>query len=224
MIEVPLTSIQIGKAQTLGTADQTTLLEREWRSGIFKAGINRAVSLCRGGIVGDEQADLAVHGGPDKAVCVYATRHLDSWRSELGLDMAPGAFGENFTVSEITEDDVCIGDAYQCGTAVVEVSQPRQPCWKLARRWNLKALPAFVQKTGRTGWYFRVLVEGEVSAPTDLELISRPHPLWTVARANAVMYNRKSDADLIAELAQIAELSTAWKQSLEQRIHRIERR
>src|SRR5690606_8606076 len=102
-------------------------------------------------------------------------------------ELRPGAFGENFTVKGLTEAAICVGDRWRVGgQAVVEVSQPRQPCWKLARRWGIKTLALHVQKTGRTGWYFRTLVEGMVAPDMYLQLIERPHPAWTVERANQI--------------------------------------
>jgi MOSC domain-containing protein YiiM len=138
---------------------------------------------------GDEQADLRVHGGPGKAVCVYSADHYPAWRQELGLaSMEPGAFGENFTVSGHTESDVCIGDIYRIHEAIVVVSQPRTPCWKLARRWNVPDLPRRFLRSGRTGWYLRVAQEGHVQRDAVFELLARPYPKWTIAHVNEVTY------------------------------------
>ena len=117
------------------------------------------------GIEGDGQADLVNHGGVDKAICVYPLAHYPHWQEMIGRELSPAAFGENFTVDGLTEADVCIGDTWRVGEDVlVQVSQPRQPCWKLARRWQRKTLALEVQESGKTGWYFRVLEEGTVQA------------------------------------------------------------
>jgi|TARA_B110000438_G_scaffold269415_2_gene285780 MOSC domain-containing protein YiiM len=213
-----LHSIQIGKAQTLGDPDKAAFFKKTWSTGIYKSGVSGPVAVGHEGIVGDEQADLTVHGGPDKALCVYSLDHYAYWKAELGLEFSPGAFGENLTVADINESDVCIGDIYHAGTAVFQVTQPRQPCWKLARRWEVKAMPALVQKTGKTGWYFRVLETGNLSAPAKLERSARPHPNWTVARANAVMHDRKTDSTQTKELAQLDALSKSWRESLHKRL------
>ena len=109
------------------------------------------------------------------------------------------------------ETDVCIGDVYRVGEAVAQVSQPRQPCWKLARRWRLKSLALTTQETGRTGWYFRVLATGLVAPGDSVELVERPNPEWTVARANWIMHWYKADLEAAAALAAVAELSANWK-------------
>jgi MOSC domain-containing protein YiiM len=140
-------------------------------------------------LAGDRQADLVHHGGTDKAVLAYSTVHFAYWRDEFpDWQLAGGAFGENLTIEGLCEADVCVGDVFEIGACRVQVSQPRQPCWKLSRRWNLPRLDARVKTTGRTGWYLRVLQEGWIEAGLELQLVERPHPKITVAWANSVMY------------------------------------
>src|SRR3546814_365776 len=120
----------------------------------------RAVTFL--GIAGDEQADLSVHGGPDKAIHHYPRDHYAFWDDALGghaLLASPGAFGENISTSGLVEDAACIGDRYRLGSALVEVSQGRKPCWKLGHRFGLATVPATVVRTRRSGWYYRVLEE-----------------------------------------------------------------
>src|SRR5262249_31091161 len=148
------------------------------------------------------QADLVNHGGPDMAVLVYAAAHYPAWREELKQPQMPyGGFGENFTVTGLTEADVYIGDVCAVGAAKVQVSQPRQPCWKAARRWRLKELPKRIIETGRSGWYFRVLQEGVVEAGMSVELVERPCPSLSVVRANHIFYHGQDDREATAELA-----------------------
>jgi MOSC domain-containing protein YiiM len=147
-------------------------------SGIRKHPITGDVDVDHLGIPGDEQADVH-HGGRDKALCVYPTSNYVHWAQILGRnDLEPGAFGENLAVDGATEDDVCIGDTYRVGTAVVQVSQPRSPCWKLTARWAIPAID--VQDRGLTGWYLRVLQPGRLRAGDPMELLDRPHEDWTV--------------------------------------------
>ena len=148
-----LESVQIGQPKQYGDPTATAINERAWETGFFKEPITTAVAVQATGLDGDGQADLTVHGGPDKAICVYPSEHFPHWHTSLGLAMQAGAFGENFTVADC-ESSVCIGDTYQAGDVIVQVSQPRQPCWKLARRWQQKNLTALVQQQGKTGWYF----------------------------------------------------------------------
>jgi len=159
MKTLTLLSIQVGRPREVGTDGASDPMDRPWTTGFFKAPIAGTVAITTTQIDGDGQADLVNHGGPEKALCVYPTEHYPHWTRELGFALPPGAFGENFTTDGATEPDVFIGDIYEADTAVLQVSQPRQPCWKLARRWRVKTLAALVERTGFTGWYFRVLRE-----------------------------------------------------------------
>ena len=191
-----------------------------WISGIWKAPVAGRVRLGRTNLDGDAQADLKNHGGPDKAVCCYAAEHYPAWREALGLpasDFPYGAFGENWTLAGLPEEAVCIGDVYDVGTARVQVSQPRMPCFKLGRRWERPSLPLEVQATGWTGYYLRVLEPGEVGAGDALTLIERPLPEWPVARVNRAMYVDKADADLADELGRLALLAEAWRRPFRRR-------
>ncbi len=209
-------SIQTSRVRTLGTPGAADPMDRVWSTGFFKEPVGGAVRVTQSGVVGDEQADRVNHGGPDKAVLAYSADHYPGWRTELALDLPFGAFGENLTVSGLTEADVCVGDVWRAGAVVFEVSQPRQPCWKLARRWRVKTLPATVVETGRSGWYLRVRTDGDLTAGTDLVLEQRPNPDWTICRANEVMYHVEDEA-LAWELARVPQLSMSWREMLTQR-------
>ncbi|MGV3532644.1 MAG: MOSC domain-containing protein [Chthoniobacteraceae bacterium] len=212
-----LLSVQVGKPRTFGILDAADPHDRQWTTGFSKETASGPVALTKLNLAGDGQADLKHHGGLDKAVCVYPRDHWTYWKAELGTDMPHGGFGENFTTSGAIETDVCIGDIFRCGTALLQLSQPRQPCWKLARHWRIKDLAAKVERTGRTGWYFRVLEEGTVETGNALQILERPHAEWTVAAANAVMHHRKTDWEAAAQLANCPVLSQSWKTTLAQR-------
>lgn len=203
-------SIQVGLPKQLGIEGTTDPMERPWTTGFFKEPIAGAVYLGKTNLAGDGQADLTVHGGVEKAVLAYSAKHYPQWQQELNLtDFPYGAFGENFTVSLQSEEDVCIGDIYAVGDAKIQVSQPREPCWKLARRWRRKDLPKRVIASGRSGWYFRVLSEGIVESGMPLLLIERSLPQWSVARVNNAFYRGKED---FSELASCSLLSSTWRQ------------
>ena len=192
----------------------------EWTSSIWKRPTPDRVHLRREDLDGNAQADLKNHGGPDKAVCCYAAEHYPGWRAALGkseAEFAYGAFGENFTLTDMPEEAVCVGDVYTVGTARVQVSQPRMPCWKLGRRWERPGLPLEVSGSGKTGYYLRVLEPGEVGAGDALILTERPQPAWTVARVNAAMYVEKADADLAAALSCLPHLAEAWRRPFRRR-------
>ena len=170
-------------------------------------------------VEGDGQADLSVHGGPDRPILAYCAEHYDLWQRELGLTAMPfGGFGENFTIQGLDEKIVCLGDRYAIGDLRVEVSQPRQPCWKLARRWGNKGLPALVIEHNRGGWYFRVLQPATVEAGMAVELLERPYPKWSIANANHAMYQGKHDLEATRELATLAPLSSDWRDYFEKRL------
>lgn len=207
-----LASLQVGRARRIDAAEP-------WESAIFKSPVDAPVLLTANGLLGDEQADRTVHGGPDKAVCVYSADHYDEWRRTPGLAaMGAGAFGENFTVLGQDETTVSVGDRFAVGRAVVAVSQPRGPCWKLARRWSKPDLPRRVLATNRTGWYLRVIAEGPVQAGAPLELLERPHPQWTIARVNEVTFRETPGRRATIEaLAACDELAADWRAALSRR-------
>lgn len=207
----PVLSIQVGLPRTIAG-------DKPWTTGFFKQAVTEPLWLGSINLTGDAQGDLVHHGGPHKAVCVYPAAHYPFWREQLVLpELKHGDFGENFTLGELTESDVCIGDVWTIGQAQVQVSQPRQPCWKLARRWDIKDLALQVQQTRRTGWYLRVLVEGIVQPGGEMELVERQHPQWTIAAANQLMHHDRHNLHDAALLAAVPELSPSWKKTLTNR-------
>jgi MOSC domain-containing protein YiiM len=219
MTDPMLASIQVSVPRSFGREGAADPMDRPWTTSFFKEPVHGPVLLRRKNLEGDGQADLVHHGGPDKAVLAYSAEHYPAWRQAMNNPSLPfGAFGEN-----LTEAEVCIGDTWQVGgEAVVQVSQPRQPCWKLARRWRIKSLALDVQRTGRTGWYFRVLTEGIVAAGMRLVLQERPFPDWPVERANRVMHTERSVTAAAWELAALPLLSDNWRTTLTRRANRQE--
>ena len=206
-----LLSIQVGLPAKQRDPDD----DKPWRTAFWKAPVAGPVWLGRTNLVGDGQAAVGIHGGPDKAVLGYAASHYPLWRAELEWpDLGFGAFAENFTLEGLTEDTVCLGDVYALGDAVVQVSQPRSPCWKIARRWRRPNLTALVEATGRTGWYHRVLTEGLVEAGQPCRLVERPYPEWPISRVAATARDRKHQPEAAAELREVPALSAAWRQGL----------
>ncbi len=204
-----LESVQIGQAQDYG----------DWVTATYKYPIKGPVLVGTLGLNGDEVADHKNHGGLDKAVLAYSAGHYPRWRQETqNRDWTGGGMGENLTIIGLDESNVCVGDTWRIGAqVVVQVSQPRQPCWKQAKRWGIKDLVVRILDTGRTGWYLRVLSEGAISPGDELTLVARPHPDWTVARANQVMHFDRTDPDLARSLASLPELSGSWRRDLARR-------
>ena len=210
-----IVSLQVGRPVRRGKEGSRDPREEAWTSGIFKDPVEGPVALGRLHFEGDGQADLRVHGGPDKAVLAYSADHYPAWCDELGLDMKPGAFGENLTIAGQDERSVCLGDIYEIGTARVEISQPRLPCWKLARKWDLPDLPARVVKSGRGGWYFRVLREGRVARGDTVTREAHPFPQWTIARVFEAFVHG-ADPDTAAALASCPALAEGWREHFTQ--------
>ncbi len=211
-------SIQVGLPEKDHPECQEEALQKPWITGIFKRTVLGPVRLERHNLWGDGQADLVHHGGLDKAVCVYPSEHWAHWQDILPPHrLVGGAFGENFTLEGLTEAEVCIGDIFVVGSALVQISQPRQPCWKLARRWQIKDLAVQVERTGFTGWYFRVLQEGIVESTAAVQLTDRPFPQWTVARANQLMHQERDNRTAAEELSLCPLLSSSWQGTLRQR-------
>ncbi len=192
-----------------GQAGQT------YPSAILKQAVSAPIWLGPLGLEGDAQADLKNHGGPFRAANVYPSEHYDFWRSTPGLEaMTGGAFGENFTTSGLLETGVCIGDVYRLGEEViVTITQPRGPCYKLNRRWNVPDLESRAAQLGLTGWYFSVRQPGSLSAPCAVTLLERPNPAWSVARVWA-LFRDPSDPDALRELAGVPGFLTAGASGL----------
>ncbi len=165
------------------------------------------------GFVADQQADLVNHGGHDKAIHHYAADHYVDWiaEGEISDGTKPAAFGENIASSGMTEKMLCVGDTLRLGTAVVQISQGRQPCWKVSEHTENKRMAYLFQKTGRTGWYYRVLEPGTAGVGDTVSLLGRTQPNWTVERVTAARLSRRvSEADA-AILADMPELADGWR-------------
>lgn len=202
------------EAVLTGTAQP---LRGEEMSAIVKMPRLGAVVVKPLGLDGDEQADTVHHGGVDMAVHHYPRDHYAWWAERMpdqALLSAAGAFGENISTTGLDENTACIGDRFRLGTALVEISQGRKPCWKLAHRLGRPALVAEIVKTGRSGWYYRVIEPGVVAVGDALTLERRPHPEWTVARVFGLIVGGagKSDPASLKALSGLKPLSAEWRE------------
>ena len=181
-------------------------------TGIFKQPVSGSVPLRKLNLDGDRQADLRVHGGPNKAVYGYPSEHYDFWRCELpGTELPWGMFGENFTTAGLKEDDLHVGDLFQIGSAIVMVRQPRVPCLKLAAKFQRDDMPKRFLLSGRSGFYFSVEREGEVAAGQPFELLSRDDGGITVAEVNRLFVQEKDDHTLLQKAMSTAALPEEWR-------------
>lgn len=216
-----LLSIQVGTPRDYGSPAAADEHDLPWNTAFFKEPVPGPVFADSLGLAGDGQADRVHHGGIDKAILAYSAEHYPAWRTSLNLpDMPYGGFGENLTWSGGDETTVCIGDHWRIGDLLLEVSQPRQPCWKLSRRWRRKDLSGQVIANGRSGWYLRVLKPGELTAGLSITLIARPNPEWTVLRTHQILHLAKHDLVAAGELAELTVLAEAWRELFRKRASR----
>jgi ferredoxin-NADP reductase/MOSC domain-containing protein YiiM/predicted pyridoxine 5'-phosphate oxidase superfamily flavin-nucleotide-binding protein len=188
-------------------------------TGIFKEPVEGRVMLRRLSLDGDGQADLWGHGGAFRAVYVYSSENYAYWARELGReDFTIGQFGENFTVEGMLEDEIHVGDIFRVGNALVEVSQPRVPCYKLAIKMGIEGFQNQFMASGRMGFYFRVLEEGEVGADDPVELVSRDPEAMTVRAVNELLYFDRENLTGTAKALGISALAHGWKGSFEDRL------
>lgn len=186
-------------------------------SAIAKQPVSGAVRIGWLGLAGDSVADPVHHGGWDKAIHLYPQDHYGWWRERKPghpLLEKPGAFGENIASRGMTEEEVCLGDRFSLGSAVVEASHGRQPCWKLDHRFGARDVMATIVKTARCGIYFRVLREGEAEAGVMMELLERPLPQWSIARVFRLLIGggHKGEPDAVRALADMPVLAEAWRE------------
>ena len=205
-LKMKLISVNVGLPREVTWKGKTVT------TGIFKEPVSERVMVRSLNLNGDGQADLTVHGGADKAVYVYPLEHYDYWRGELpDTELPPGIFGENFTITGLSEEEVNIGDRFAIGTVKLMVTQPRLPCYKLGIRFGRPDMVKRFLASRRTGFYFRVLQEGEVGAGDTLELVSRDDNNITVADITQLYTREKNNPELLHRAAQLEALPQSWR-------------
>jgi len=189
------------------------------RTGIFKQPVEGRVRLRRLNLDGDAQGDLTVHGGPDKAVYAYAFEHYAYWTRKLGrADLAPGQFGENFTAEGITESEIFLGDVFCIGEALLEVTQPRLPCFKLGVKMGDPKFPMQFLAAGRLGFYLRVLEEGAVGAGDEITRVRTDPEGLTIAAVARLASEEKGNRELARRALRVPALAASWREWLEERL------
>jgi MOSC domain-containing protein YiiM len=207
-----LISIQVGFPRTVVRDGE------EVSTGIFKNAIQGRVKLHRLNLEGDKQADLSVHGGPDKAVYAFPSEHYSFWRRELpGVPLPWGAFGENFTISGLLEDSVCLGDRFTIGSAEVVVTQPRLPCFKLNLKFGRDDLIKRFLSSHRSGFYLRVLREGEVGSGDEIVSIHLDENRVAVMDVLRLYLLETESRELLERALRVEYLSAAWREDLNEK-------
>lgn len=215
-------TLEIGQVRAVLTGVVRSYTRPHSRSAINKQPHADAVAVGPLGLAGDEQGDPRVHGGPDKAVHCYAWGHYAQWQASLPpvatpLLQQPGAFGENLSLDGLDEHGTCIGDRWQIGSAQFEVSQGRQPCWKLNDRFQVPDMARRVQDSGLAGWYLRVTRPGMVQVGDRVQLLVHPHPGWTVARLLQLIADRSCDPAVLDEVLTLP-LPSSWQRLFARRL------
>jgi MOSC domain-containing protein YiiM len=213
-IHLTVSEMNVGEIVAIGPARSPT--------GIFKRATAGPWLVTNDGLVDDHQGDRKNHGGPEKAIHQYPADSYAAWRSEYPsmssiLDEG-AAFGENLCLPLMMEETVCVGDIYRLGEVVLQISQGRQPCWKLNLKFDRPDMAWLVQKTGRTGWYYRVIERGAIEVASAMKLVERPHPDWTIARLNTVIASRSLARDDLSEMAALSLLSESWRNLARRRL------
>lgn len=215
-----MSAADIGRVHEVLTGKAVPYTRAGTRSAIAKRVRSGRIRVERNGLDGDEQGDLKIHGGPDKAVHFYAYEHYPHWIAELGempVLSEPGAFGENLSTLGVDETTICLGDRLRIGNAILEISQARQPCWKLNDRFGVPTMARMVQATLRTGWYGRVILSGDVSAGDTIELLARPYPEWSLARLIELLYGPGANNHDFVEALDLP-LVASWRRLFERRL------
>jgi MOSC domain-containing protein YiiM len=188
-------------------------------TAILKTPVDGPVQLRRLNLDGDRQADLKVHGGPEKAVYAYPSEHYDFWRHELpGTELPWGAFGENFTTEGMLENTTYIGDSFRVGGTVVRVTQPRMPCYKLGIKFGRNDIIRRFLASRRTGFYFSVVQEGEVRAGDEIELLARDGNRISVADIVELYAGDEPDAGLLQRAVRLEALPVDWRDYFRRRL------
>jgi MOSC domain-containing protein YiiM len=216
----PILGVFTGQIAPLGDRQRPSAIARTPHHGLIR--------VTRLGLTGDHHGDPEHHGGPHKALHHYPADHYATWRAELPPDTpalgAPAPVGENLSTLGLTEPDVCLRDLFRLGTALVQVTQSRQPCWKLSARFGVSGLARRFQTTGRTGWYYRVLEEGHLQAGDTLTLHERPEPSWPLSRVHRALYLDPLDRSTLEALSSVPDLPPDWQRMLQRRLdtHQVE--
>lgn len=218
-MEASVLSVQVGRAKTYGDAQSKDFLEKEWESASFKEVSETPLYVSFNGLAGDEVADKMHHGGMDKAIFANSYENYAHWASFLGVGHLPfGALAENLTMTGLHESNVMLGEIHQIGTVLLQVSQPRKPCWKISRRWNHKAFTNEIFTSGLTGWYYKVLQEGIISAGNEVRVIRAETPQLSILEANEAFREPEKYGHILEAILEIPSLASSYKESIVKRL------
>jgi MOSC domain-containing protein YiiM len=216
-MQMKLISLNVGLPRLLTWQGDT------FETGIFKDPVEGRVMLRATNLGGDRQADLTVHGGPNKAVYAYPSEHYEPWNKELQTPVHTwGAFGENFSTTGLLETNVSVGDRYRLSSAVIKVTTPRLPCFKLAAKFQSERIIGQFLRSGRSGFYFSVIEEGEIGAGDEFELLEQEDPTLTIAEVNSIYSAKSPDREMLQRSLHVKTLPESWRCRFRARLAEIE--
>ncbi|CAA6812969.1 MAG: MOSC domain-containing protein [uncultured Sulfurovum sp.] len=212
-MQIEVKNIYCGKEQTINDGKREA-----YHSSYQKTPQNLTTyEVDENGFLLDHQSDKESHGGVDKAICVFSLDDYSYLENKFDISLPACAFGENLNILGADDSDICLGDQFAYGELIVEVSQPRQPCWKISSIIGIKKLTAMIVKENKTGFYLRVLQGGNVSPNDKLELLSRDYPKFSIEFINQISFNAKSNQENIKEVLGCDKLSEGYRVSLQHR-------
>lgn len=200
-----------------GKEEELQKKNRTYKTSYRKKSIQEAQYVNSLGLEEDNQSDKEVHGGVDRAICVFTQGAYDFFKEKHNIELPTCALGENITLLECNDSDVCVGDVYSCGEAVFEVTQPRQPCWIISSILGIKKLTALIVKEGKSGFYLRVIKEGKISKEDEFKLLERKYEKLNIEYLNKCYYNAKDNQEQIKEILECKELSDSYRSDLQKR-------
>jgi len=212
MKDIDILEIFSGKEETIKSEN------KEFKSSYRKKVIGGSVHVTKLGFEHDNQSDMINHGGENQAVCVYPQSSYDFFKQKHDFDLPQCAFGENITILEVSDSDICIGDQFSCGEVIFEVSQPRGPCWKISEVLGIKQLTSLVVGEVKTGFYFRVLKEGQMDRSCSLKRIKRQYEKFTIEYVSDCYLNPKKNQENIKEIILCPELSSRFRTNFEKKL------
>jgi len=197
-----------------GKEEELQKRSRTYKTSYRKKSIQESQYVNKLGLQEDNQSDKEVHGGVDKAICVFTQGSYDFFKEQHNIELPTCALGENITLLDCDDKDICIGDIYSCGETVFEVSQPRQPCWIISSILGIKKLTALIVKEGKSGFYLRVIKEGKVSKDDEFKLLERKYEKFNIEYLNKCYYNAKDNQEQIKEILEVPILAQSYRTDL----------
>ena len=200
-----------------GSESELKKKNKTYKTSYKKQPIIASQFVNKEGLEEDNQSDKSCHGGEQRALCVFTQGSYDFFKNEHNIELPSCALGENITLLDCDDKDICLGDRFSCGEVIFEVSQPRQPCWIISSILGIKNLTALIVKEGRSGFYLRVIKEGKISKDDVFTLISRKYENLNIEYINKCYYNAKDNQENIKEILEVPELSPFYKEDLQKR-------